>query len=279
MSMTEEQLREYLETQGVGKKEIDVAVSAMKANEQATGFQAVRQTLFPSGEPGADVNFQNPFSDTETIEYTDPSTGAIRRAEGVLVDPTATPKTGVYFDPSSTAPGSQSWLEDAANWKEGKVQKWRERLIGLGYEIPKSGAFDLTFRAALDAYHKNKYFYGKVLPLNSTDGAGADKAAVTDAYDPVEVRNDIRSTYSEVMGDEPTPAELQRWEKVISKTVGKVLAKGGTATHARYRAQEKFANRFTNDPEAKEFMRAAEEDEENTALRDSLLSVAQIVSG
>lgn len=192
-------------------------------------------------------------------EYTDPDTGAIRRSNGVIVDPTADPSTGVVYAPNSDVEGSFKWLNEAADWSEDKVNKWRERLVKLGYDVSTKGPFDQSLRSNLDLYFRNKYFYGKVMPIDSSQGG---RIRPVDVMDPVEIRQDVRAAYQTVFGDDPSDAELEVWEDSYRRTLGRMLHRSVKPESVALRAKERFATRFTDDPGVQKFNELEEEDTE-----------------
>ena len=282
MGMSPEDIQKLAIEKGLPPEDAKL-IGAMQTQVQTqTAFERIQADLFPNGVP-THTGIMGGFSSTEQTrpneEWTDPRTGAIVRQDGVYVDPNADPTNGVYYDPNYDGPGSYKWLNNAAKWGESKVQKWRNRLIGLGYQISDKGGFDETFRTALDLYHRNKYFYGKVIPLDNAQALGEGKKAEQDAaYDPVLRRQDVRAAFAEIGITDPTDQEIQPFMRLMRQTMDNSMGRGKTPEHAALRAKEKFAETFTTDPIAQQFIAQQSEQEENTRLRDSLLSVAQITS-
>jgi hypothetical protein len=261
----------------------------MDALSGKLGFAAIEGQLFPSGPPKPTVSMAMALSSTGPLplpeDYADPLSGAIRRSEGALVDPSLTPDTGVFYPPDDPdIAGSPTWLENAQKtWSPATVAKWRKRLRSLGYDVDKKGAFTLGFRTALDSYYRNKYFYGAELPLGEMGAKaqdGANRIKPMEAYDPVEARNDIRETYITTFGDEPSDAEMEKWERVMHRQVAKALKRNPqNPAHAQLRAKEVFFDRFLEDTEAEFALESADRAEENTQLRDSFISMSQLISG
>lgn len=272
-----------------------------QATGQLTAYESVVQALFPTGIPrsspsqtvgigqaaeeGAESLLGNlgveqdpdigdafdsasgaigeAFGAVVPSEFTDPDTGAIKRKNGVLVDPSADPGSGVYYPPNSDVEGSYNWLNKTLDWDKARAEKWRGRLNKLGYEIPEKGDGDEGLRTALDTYFRRKYFYGKETKL---DAASGGRQRAEDVMDPVEIRQDVRAAYQTVFGDDPSDAELEVWEDSYRRTLNRILSRGRAPEQAVTATKEKFATKFTNDPGVKKYN---ELETENTELADS----------
>lgn len=277
-SAERQQLEQQLREAGVDEATIQTTLQAFDAQGQVFGFSAIRQQLFPTTGGGIPPVAQEEGGLARFLPstrapgaYTDPATGAIQMDNGVIIDPTKDALTGVFIDPSSDVPGSFKWLNSAASWNQNQVETWRGRLNKLGYGIAEKGGFDEELRNALDLYHKRKYFYGKSLSLGQESQQSVEEEA-KEAYDPVLIRQDVRSTYREVFQEDPTDEELKRWERMVRRNVERVIAKGGSPQHAQLRAQEKFADKFLGTPQAKFEVESREENED---LKNSLIQAAQ----
>lgn len=272
-----------------------------QATGQLTAYESVVQALFPNGIPQTQTTPQTTIGESveqgaEKLlgkfgaeqkpglgdaftsvsgsigqafgaivpsEYTDPRTGAIKRDNGVLVDPSADPSNGVYYPPNSDVEGSFSWLNKTLEWDKERAGKWRKRLNRLGYEIPENGDGDEGLRNALDLYFRRKYFYGKETKL---DAASGGRQRAEDVMDPVEIRQDVRAAYQTVFGDDPSDAEIEVWEDSYRRTLNKILSRGRAPEQAITATKEKFATKFTQDPGVKKYN---ELETENTELADS----------
>lgn len=207
-----------------------------------------------------------------------PDTGWLRYKNGVLVSPDGK----VAFDPTSKAPGSVAWQREVvANWGTEQVQTWAERLTKMGY-LPKGAAKKATakdpaFLGALEAYHLNRYKYGK--PVNGeltgiSGAAGSTKPPLVDFEEmQAQTRNFVRETYRRVYGQDPTDGEVVAMTQAITDQAMELQRRfrrkgyGNAAGLAATEAEERYTERVEQSPEA---VYLREQDEENTRMRDAL---------
>ena len=235
--------------------------AAQGATQAVTQYDSVYQQLFPTGVVTPD----------NTGRYEDPTTGGVITQKGVIIDPSAPDAlNGVIYQPGAVVAGSWKWLQNARKkWSDEKVGDWRKTLYDLGYDVAPEGAFDEKLWRALDEYHRRMYFYGEVIPVDASSGG---RLKAEDVADPVAIRQDVRTAFSELWGDEPDDEELEYWAKVQRRAINRALANGKSPEVAVNRGREVFAQQFLEDPVN---ANRAENLEENTKLRDSLESAAR----
>jgi len=210
---------------------------------------------------------------------TESRTGWLQYPSGVLVAPGAALGSydAVFYPPTSTAPGSATYFQQAQLWSQDKVNEWRTKLVDLGYldEAAKKGAYDVGFQNAMRTYFTIKYQNGgRELAL---EGRAALEQVAPFNFHQIQgqIRNDVRTQYQRIFGDDPTPTELDEWEDFIISQAHRLYRRGQLAPgEATVEAEERFVERLEQSPEA-QFV--TENLEENTGLRDSLLR-AVIVS-
>jgi hypothetical protein len=223
-----------------------------------------------------------------------PETGWIMFRNGVLVDPDVPLGSAgaVVYDPSSSAPGSPTWLRGVDRWSPEKVAEWKQRLSQARY-LTKDEAqvkgIDVAFKAALSQYHAIRYQNGGTpLPANLAAGAAeAPEFNLTARDFQVQIRNDVREQYRSTFGNDPSDAELENWTRFVTQSALKAQKglerKGATPSTAlslgATEAEERLIEGLQTSPEAR-FLR--ESVEENTSLRDALataVSVTQSLAG
>jgi hypothetical protein len=209
-----------------------------------------------------------------------PDTGWMQYANGVLVDPSVPlgAAGGVYFQPGSTAPGSQAWLLNVQqSWGPERVKEWRKKLADLGYlSSAKGKGIDVTFINALRTYHEVRYQNGGTpVAADLAGGAGTDEYNLTAHDFQTQIRNDVREQWRSVFGHDPSDSELQDWTRFVTRSSLKAqrsLTKrgvpGATAGGlAATEAEEKLVEQLQTSPQA---VVMQERYQENTALRDAL---------
>jgi hypothetical protein len=253
---------------------------------EASGFGgAYVPTLNPQAQPGSPAPLSQPKLRTQ------PETGWIQYANGVLVDPS---QGAVIFDPSSSAPGSPKWQREVvSSWSGSKILEWRDRLHEYGYlakEQTKSDSVDTTFLAALQAYHQARYLNGgKAIASDVAgliDGTGGTKPPLVNFRETrAQFENDVREQYQRIFGQEPSDGELQTWTDFVIRKGMELQKKfrnqgqGSPAGMGATEAEERMIQALETSPQA-QFLQDSEE--ENTALRDSLsraISVTQSLAG
>lgn len=250
---------------------------AQRYPEQGIGDYYVKEAEFGFTDTMA---YLNAYPDAAGARMEDnlrnETMGAKRLANGVLIriDP-STGEEGVWYPPNDKdIEGSPAWVQKVARkWNDKTRDKWRGRLVAKGYLADGDKRND-SFETGLKAFYRDKYL-GNPTPLN---GKVNDKVSAAQAYDPVDIRSDIREVYSTVLGDDPSDDELEVWEHRIRDIVRRVIAKGGDPLHAQKKAQETFAEEFSETPGAEVAQQRAETIAESTRVRDGLLSLSQLAS-
>ena len=244
---------------------------------QKTAYDELNQGFNELGAPPPGMSMAG-FSDTDKPPsggFQTNEAGTIRYNNGVLYDPT---QGVIYPHNDPEAVGSQAWLLNIQKtWSPSKIETWRKRLNKFGYEVTEQGGFDQTFVTALTEYHTTRYMNGgKPLPVDQS--AGLSRSDFGGALDPAVLKGEVRAWFQEAYDDDPTDDEASFWADKLAKTAKRIARKQGLdPSAATVVAQARTQEKFRDDPEVKEFARQAEDEEENTELRDSLLSVAQIV--
>lgn len=218
-----------------------------------------------------------------------PDTGWLQYANGVLVDPSIPlgAAGGVYYKPGSTAPGSPSYLRNVQSWEPAQVSEWKKRLAEFGYlskDQAKTKGVDTAFVDALRVYHETRYQNGgKPLASDLASAGGAEEYRLTAHDFQVEIRNDVRAQWQSSFGGMPSDAELEEWTRFVTKTslrAQRKLEKRGVPSStaagiAAERAGQELLEEVTTSPEAR-FL--AEQNEENTRLRDALESAVIVTN-
>jgi hypothetical protein len=240
-----------------------------EARTQA-GFGDPVEITFTSGGP--DAMARNLI---EKTGRTSP-TGAQEFPGGVIV------MNGQVFYPPTDASvaGSAAWMSQIPKWSQEKQQTWAKTLFQMGYlESKNANLKDLT--DALKTYHDTRYIYGGGEPVDLSSGdAGITRKDFGGILDDAVLASDIETWYEDLYGDRPEKEELSYWTEKFRTTALRTARKQNLApADAAMVAQARTQQRFRDTPEAREFERQEDEMEENTRLRDGLLSAAQIIGG
>lgn len=240
-------------------------------DEYNTGFNPLGAPPPGMSMAGFSMTEKPPAGGFQTNEQ-----GVIRYNNGVIYDPELGKPLFPPNDPEAI--GSEAWLVAIQTaWDASKIQTWRKRLNEFGYDLPVKGDFDLTFKNALRDYHYNRYANGGT-PIKLDQAGGITKRDFGGALDPAVLGGEVEAWFEEAYGDRPSEDEKKFWTDKLAQTAKRIarqqgLEPGAAVAVSHARTQEAFRE----DPEVQEFARQEEEEEENTELRDSLLSVAQIV--
>jgi hypothetical protein len=249
----------------------DYAINYQEQRAQM-GFGLPIEEVFTSGGP--DAMARNLL---EKSVQTSP-TGAQLHPGGVLVD---LENLRVIYPPTDPSiAGSAAWMARIPEWSEEKQKTWTKTLHKMGYLATKNPNLkDLT--DALKTYHDTRYLYGAGKPVDlSTGDGGITRKDFGGMLDEAVLASEIEPWYEDLYGDKPEPEELKYWTEKFKTTAVRVARRRGLdPADAAMVAQARTQRRFSDTPEAREFEQQADEREENTRLRDSLLSVAQIVGG
>jgi hypothetical protein len=262
--------------------------SQVESKNQALGYQAVYQQLFPNGTPPMATPEQlgaNPellklgTIDQTQDQYIDPNTGAIMLANGVMVDPS----TGAITYPNDdTVPGSPMWLRKVNDWGEEKVEEWRKSLRKLGYPVGKTGKVDAGFLEQIGSYYNLKYLYGGEIPLNAEGEAGLtdEGPKARDAYDPLQAEFDAKSALLTLFpGTTPDAKNVDYLKRRIMGAVRKAIENEASPERARLKGQKALDKALQNDPSAQLAMKTQKtEEDENTTVSDSITQAFQIIS-
>lgn len=222
---------------------------------------------------------------------TQPDTGWVRFANGVLVDPETPGPAGVHYDPASTAPGSSKWrTEVAGQWSDDKAAEWKKRLHQFGYlsaDEAKVKGVDTRFLDALSAYHAARYanggkaIAGDLNAYGATGGVQAGNKIVQLEDVSASIRADVRDQYRVVFGTDPSDGDVNAWTAYIIKK-GEDLQrtfrdKYGTPSpdKAQSEATALMTEKIQQSPQG-QFV--GDSLEENTRLRDALQRAVQVTN-
>jgi hypothetical protein len=244
-------------------------IEYQEARQQA-GFGDPVDVQFTSGGP--DAMARNMIEQTTTSS----PTGAQQFPGGVIV------MNGTVFYPPTDASvaGSAAWMAQIPEWSEQKQQSWAQTLFKMGYlESKNANLKDLT--DALKTYHDTRYLYGGGEPVDLSVGdAGITRKDFGGILDEAVLASEIEPWYEDFYGDRPEKEELAFWtDKFKTHAIRVARKRGLDPADAAMVARARTQRQFSNTPEAREFERQEDEIEENTRLRDGLLSVGQIVGG
>ncbi len=198
-----------------------------------------------------------------------------------------TPDSQVVFDPSQQAPGSEQWVRAIqGNWTEEQVMEWRGRLVNMGYLDPaekKVRGFNAPFLSALREYHQQRYVNGgNALPWSGDGKLGPNAGLPLFDYNDIaaQVRNSVSAQLEQYYGNVPDEAEVRRWSQFVLREATDLQKRfrrkdvSSYSSAALGEAEERFIDDIRQDTQP--FREAIEE---NTSLRDSLRSAAQVASG
>lgn len=229
--------------------------------EQAMTGAREGGSLAPSGAP--DYEFSE-------------ETGAIRFANGTIV----TEQGGIIYDPTADAPGSQSYLRDAATWDEAKLDKWKKKFVALGYmskEEAKIPGFTTAFRQTLGTYWGNYYVNGgQEIAADAPGGGTGTKPPLIDYQDfSAQIQNDTRDQLRRILGAEPTEEQVRAQTQYVMRTATDLQRKfrgkdySSPGSMALTEASERAIGNLETSP-------YAEDVRENTGLRDAMTNAAQV---
>lgn len=262
--------------------------AALESQRQAIGYQAVVQQLFPNGVPFTPTPqvAENPELlkagvTQATEEFMERSTGAILLSNGVIVDTTATPDSGITFPNDDSVPGSPLWLRKVNEWNDQQVGDWRKKLRQLGHPVAKKGEVDAGFLQQLALYHRHKYFYGREVPLDSEGEAGLtdEGPKARDAYDPIEAEFDAKEALMTLFpGMEPPEDKVDHLKRVLIRSVRKAIANGAGVEHARLKGVKALDKQLANDPAAQLAREAQVDEDADSTVHDTVLNAFQILS-
>lgn len=269
---------------------------------QQYGFEQPGQMTTTTVQPTGDIGIggslggfakppkpgQLPKAAAQTSE-----TGAKMFPNGVIVDPNTPGSTGmpaVYFpenDPKVA--GSQAWLIRAnRTWGPDQVKSQVAELIKFGYldkQFKNVKTMSIEVMTALKNFHTARYALGNGKPI--AQGAAAAGGGTGGLAPEENLRNiragltqEVRNQYQRVFGDDPKPAELKEWTEFVIRA-GNTLqkAKGLPTATAASEAVAQVAERMEKLPSAKWDDQIAQEQEENTQMRDGLTTAAAATSG
>lgn len=256
----------------------------------ATQYETAVQTLLPTIGPRVSPEDQarpQPHMSVNAAEYdvenfvpargggqtqleVDPTTGAFRFKNGVIVDPTA---EQVYYEPNSMAPGSTAWWAKVqATWTDDEIAEWRKKLYQMGYISSKDGGIDVDFKGAIREYYKQKYLNGgEEIAASSRPGSSAEEA---DRLHQTELKMLARGQYQKMFGTDPTDEEVADLSDWAQKTYVRLQKKRGldpgrAASIVTAQAEDKVLE----DPGARFVYKAQKR---NTELHDSIINAVQM---
>lgn len=203
--------------------------------------------------------------------------GAIMYRNGVIAvtDPQTGQSQVMFPNNARNVVGSPAWLQQVRNtWDADKVGKWRKRLAKLGYTVEEEGGMAQDLIQGLQAFHQDRYVnHGKVLPVRPGEATG-DVRVKDIMVGPAQRRNRIRAVFQQMWGDDPTDAEVERWDGFLMDEARSMLRSGHPVDDIANEAGARVEEALHDDPQAKFFR---ESEEENTELRDQLLGTFQIM--
>ena len=164
-------------------------------------------------------------------------------------------------------------------WGQDKIDDWRKKLAAFGYQVDKEGPFADDLKTAVRDYHHNRYMnYGKPIPLGGA-GAEGEREKYGDVTSDVELEQFARGTAVQLIGSDASEDQVEFIRQRSEHLLRKYLKKGKPGPNALGRATAEATEGFEALPETKLFTNQAADIEKNTALKDSLISVAQLISG
>jgi hypothetical protein len=262
--------------------------SQLESKNQALGYQAVYQQLFPNGTPPMATPEQlgaNPellklgTIDQTRDQFIEPSTGAIMLANGVMVDPS----TGAITYPNDDGvPGSPLWLRKVNDWNESTIKEWRQKLRSLGFPVAKEGDVDAGFLEQIGSYYNLKYLYGGEIPLNAEGEAGLtdEGPKPREVFDPIEAEFSAKEALMTLFpGTTPDEKNVDFLKRRIMGAVRKALENEASPEHARLKGQKALDKALQNDPSAQLAQDAQQrEQDENTDVSDALTNAFALLS-
>lgn len=270
------------------------AAAAPATQAQATEYQTVNAlfqgqgasplTARPTGMAGAALGlgeqaisqaFQ-PF-----VNYQTAANGAIKYQDtGVIADPV----NQVVLFPTHKSDvddieGSEEWLRKIQKtWSEDKFNKWRKRLIELGYDqvvggIAEKGGAAMDVIAGLREYHKSRYLNGgEALPLFPTDGKPDSIRKQVD----FKVLKENVGTWLDAVGFERDDDAQDFFAQQVIKTANRLTKKGWTPDQALAGAEVRVKEDFAEAPGVKGELNQMEDDEMDESLRNDAISIMQL---
>lgn len=207
--------------------------------------------------------------------------GMVKFENGVIAgtDP-ATGEERLIFDPSNPngQAGSPGWLQNAAaKWDDKKIDKWRTRLSKMGYNVADKGGWAEDLRSGLYAYYR-AFYLNRGNPVRQSPKEAVDDVTVRDIFHPAEVRGSVRDLYQERYNDDPTPEELQQDTEFVMQIAKKLLKKGVDPQRIASITGAKYEEAFNATPQAKLAQQEQDDLENQTQLRDGILSLGQLMA-
>lgn len=215
---------------------------------------------------------------------------------GVIFDP-MNPLTGgqpavLFPEGDASVAGSSAWLAKVQRtWGPEQVNAQVQELVKYGYlpkEYRKTKVLSVGIIEKLREFHQNRYAYGNGRPVQSDEFGAPGSAGAADGGIEMNLRSvragiaeGVRGQYQRVFGDDPRPAELKEWTEFVIRMGNQMQRgqKGLTAAAASSEALARAGQRMEKAPAAKWDDQIAEEQEENTQLRDGLATAAAATSG
>lgn len=223
------------------------------------------------------------------------SSGAKMFPNGVIVDPNQIGASGMpqVFFPENDAKvaGSQAWIIKAnKTWGPDQVQQQVQELIKYGYldkQYKGSKTMSIEVMTALKNFHTARYALGNGKPVPmGPQAAGAGGGGLTPEENLRNIRasltQEVRNQYQVVFGPdyEPKPAELKQWTEFVIRAGNKLQqTKGLSTATAAQEAMAQATARMEKQPAAEWDEQIAEEQGENTQMRDGLIAAAGATSG
>ena len=285
MGMTEKDLMAFQQADPEGSLAAGVAAAFGQikglSGEDQTAYQIARANftgvrvqgpLLGTGGPATGVN--------RDIVQTAPN-GMVLYANGVIFNPET---QGLIFPPGmaqAETPGSELWLQGIQEtWGEDQTDKWRKKLYEQGYEVAEEGGWGKDLKDALRVYHANRYANGgKAIPL-VPGGKKSMKPSIRESIDPLLLKTKMKGWGTAVFGEELAEPEADYFtERFIDEMVELNRKQGGkwSPKQIEQGAYARVEKEFLNNKNVKGELRDAEEDEMDESLRESIVSVSQLV--
>jgi hypothetical protein len=217
---------------------------------------------------------------TERYEYIPSATGKLLYSNGVIADP----ETGEWTPPPGKAvPGTKAWwLGLQEKWSEKEANQWRKKLIALGFDqmveggISESGGLALDLYEGLRAYHGVRYTnYGQV---PKPRGDRLTRRDLRKSLDMVALKEDMKTMGSEFELELSDSEADQLADRLLFHASRLAKNKDWDAEGIISGATTRVKKEFGELPGVQQVQELIEEDEMNTEIEDSIVSISQLAA-
>ena len=264
------------------------AQAAYRVEDIQTAFDTPEGVSFGEAGPYSifghefDVNLPPATPGKGTDYEVQQDTGAYVYRNGVIADP----NTGELFYPAGTdsakVTGSAAWLLNAqTTWTPEQIKAQKSKLVQFGYLAKgslKGTGWTLLLESALKRFYDDRYLHGGIPSVLDPElggfGSGGTEGGTFVNLRQIHgaIQQDVRSQYLAMFGEEPTQPELSRWVEFVVRTGNKLQRLNSAAPSAAgSEASARMGNAMQSTP-AGQF---AQDQQENTELRDSFIAAAQ----